>query len=76
MKLRTIWALHMAMPFKERVRRTVDVFAQETAAHLPKSLKYYVTLQQIGKATMDSRNVPGATVEEILPKLDRPKWMP
>jgi hypothetical protein len=45
----------------------------ELARKLPKRLKYYVTLQQIGKATLDSPNVLGTRLEDILKNLETPK---
>jgi hypothetical protein len=72
MKLSTIWSLP-SMTTPERLRRTRDWAAMELAAILPVRLKYYVTLQQIGKATMDSPNVPATKLEDILRKLEMPK---
>lgn len=72
MKLTTIWTIP-AMPLTERLRRTRDWAAQEFAARLPKRIKYFVTLQQIGKATMTSPNVPATPLDEILRNLDAPK---
>jgi hypothetical protein len=68
----TIWTIP-AMSLTERLRRTRDWAAQEFAARLPKRIKYFVTLQQIGRATMTSPNIPATPLEDILRNLDAPK---
>lgn len=74
MKLATIWSLPM-MTTPERLRRTRDWAAMELARKMPLRIKYFVTLQQIGKATMDSPNVPGTKLEDILKNLETPKGL-
>lgn len=73
MRFTTIWDPTMPLPFLERLIRTRDCVAMGVARHLPVRVRYWVTLQAIGKATATSKSVPGATVEEILPKLERPQ---
>jgi len=72
MKFWTIWTMP-AMSLAERLRRTRDCAAMGVARHLPLRIRYWVTLQEIGHATMKSKNVPASTVEEILPALRSPK---
>lgn len=74
MKLSTIWTLP-GMSFKERLRRTREWLAMYVAALVPLRIRYHVTLQEIGKATKDSWNIPATPLEDILRKLDRPKDM-
>lgn len=78
MNLRTIWALHMAMPLPERLRRTREWAAQKIAAHfIPKRIKYWVTVQQMAKvstkAPFQHWNPMSLTVQEIMEHMDRPK---
>lgn len=72
MKLSTIWTIS-AMSFPERLRRTRDWFAMEVAARLPKRIRFWATIIEIGKATQHSPNIPDTTLEEILDNLDAPK---
>lgn len=74
MRLSTIWTLQ-GMSTIEKLRRTRDWGAMEIAAHLPKRIRYWTTVQELGRATMTSANVPATTVDEVLQKLDRPKSM-
>lgn len=69
MKLRTIWTIP-AMSLRERLRRTSDWTAQEVAARLPKRIRYWATLQLIGRATMTSPDVPATPLSDILRKLE------
>ena len=71
MKFTTIWTMP-GMAFEERLIRTRDWAAIEVAAHLPKRVRYWCTLREIGKATMDSPNVPATPLDEILQHLDSP----
>jgi hypothetical protein len=68
MKLTTIWSIP-AMSLTERLRRTADWGAQAIASSLPQRIRYWVAIQQIAGATMDSPNVPATPLESILPKL-------
>lgn len=60
-------------PLKERIIRTKNWVAQEVAARLPKSVKYWATMQSMAHATMTSKNVPATPLDEILRNLDEPK---
>lgn len=73
MKFTTIWDPTMPLPLRERLKRTRDWAAMEIGAHLPLRIRYWVTLQEIGKATMTSKNVPATPLDEILQKLDSPQ---
>ena len=72
MRLSTIWTIKM-MSLSERLRRTRDWGTMKVASHLPLRLRYWVTLLEIGKATMDSENVPATPLDEILRNLETPK---
>lgn len=60
-------------PLSERLRRTRDWAAMTVAAHLPLRVKFWCSILQIGKATMDSPNIPATPLDEILRKLPAPK---
>lgn len=72
MRFKTIWSLP-AMSFSERLRRTRDWFAQKVATALPVRVRYWVTMQEVGRATMTSPNIPATPLEEVLRNLDAPK---
>lgn len=72
MRFWTIWT-QPATRLSERLRRTRDWAAMTVAAHLPVRIRYWVTLQEIGHATMKSKNVPATTLDEILPELRKPR---
>jgi len=72
MRFTTIWTIP-AMTLRERLSRTRDWAAQEVAARLPKRIRYWTTLQEIGRATMTSPHVPATPLDEILRNLDTPK---
>lgn len=74
MRFSTIWTLR-GMGFMERCRRTRDCAAFGVARHLPLRVKYWTAIHMIGKATMDSPNVPATPLDEILQKLPCPKSM-
>ena len=74
MRLRTIWSMP-AMTLAERLRRTREWAAMEVAAHLPLRVKYWATMQGIGKATINSPDVPATTLADILRNLPAPKNM-
>ena len=72
MRFKTIWSLP-AMSLGERLRRTRDWAAQKIASSLPVRVRYWVTLQEVGKATMTSPNVPATPLDEVIRNLDAPK---
>lgn len=72
MRLRLIWTMP-AMTMTERFRRTRDWAALAVASKLPLRLRYWVTLQEIGRATMKSENVPATPLDEVLRGLATPK---
>jgi hypothetical protein len=43
------------------------------AGRLPKRLRYFVTLQAIAKATVNSPNIPATPLDEVLRNLEMPK---
>lgn len=72
MRLRAIWTIP-AMTLAERLRRTRDWAAMAVAARLPLRIRYWVTIQMVGKATMSSPNVPATPLDEVLRHLPAPK---
>jgi hypothetical protein len=54
----------------ERLRRTKEWAFMETARRLPRRIRYWVTIQEIAKATIDSKNVPATPIDEVLKRLD------
>lgn len=54
----------------ERLRRSVDWAAFESAARLPKRIKYWATIQGVAKATRNSPHIPAEPLESILKNLD------
>ena len=74
MRFWTIWSMP-AMTFTERLARTREWAAMEIGAHLPRRIRYWVTLQEIAKATTHSPNVPATPLEDILQNLDAPKTL-
>jgi hypothetical protein len=55
----------------ERLRRTLEWATMETAAKLPQRLKYWVTMQELAKATTTSKNIPATPLDEILRRLEK-----
>lgn len=72
MHLKTIWTTP-AMSLGERLRRTREWFFMGLARRLPVRLRYYVAMNEIGDATMDSPNIPATPLSDIIRKLERPK---
>lgn len=68
MRLKTIWTLP-SMSTMERLRRTREWTAMEVARKLPRKVKYWVTIQELAKATKDSVNVPATPLDDILKNL-------
>lgn len=72
MKLTTIWTCR-AMTLRERLARTREWAAMRVAANLPLRVRYWVTILELGAATMDSENVPATTLNDIMKNLNQPK---
>ena len=72
MRFFTIWSIP-AMTITERLRRTRDWAAMEFGARLPLRVRYWVTMSEIGRATMTSPNIPATPLDEVLKNLDHPK---
>ena len=68
MRFFTIWSIP-SMPIRERLNRTLDWLFITLSMWLPKKLRYWVTMLEIGKATADSPNVPATTLDTILRNL-------
>lgn len=69
MRLKTIWTIP-SMSTMERLRRTREWATMEVARRLPKRLRYWVTMQEIAKATRNSPNIPATQLDEVLKNLD------
>lgn len=63
----------MPMAFRERLHRTRETLNLMAVKFVPRRLRYWVTLCEIGKATMTSKNVPGTPLDEILKNLEAAK---
>jgi hypothetical protein len=68
MKLSTIWSSQY-MSTTERFRRSFEWGAMTTARHLPKRIRYWTTLIEIGKAVRDSPDIPATPLGQILKNL-------
>lgn len=68
MKFTTIWSLR-GMALKERISRTLDLWSMSLADILPKRVVFWITLRQIGKATMTSQNVLATSLDNVLQNL-------
>lgn len=75
MRFRTIWDPRLNFSARERLSRTRDSLTMALAAKLPLRLRYWVTMQEIGRATMDSPNVPATPLCKVLSGLQAPKGM-
>jgi hypothetical protein len=72
MRFRTIWTIP-ATSFVERLRRTRDWVAMTIGARLPLRIRYWVTILEIGHATVNSPNVPATPLHDVLNNLRTPK---
>lgn len=72
MKMRTIWTLRN-MSLKERLIRSRECGAMFIGRNLPKEIRYWTTLQELAKATVESKNIPATPLDEVLQKLDGPR---
>jgi hypothetical protein len=69
MKFTSIWFPGYPMALKEKVSRTLDLWSMILADILPKRVVYWITMRQIGKATMTSQNVPATSLDNVLQNL-------
>lgn len=75
MRFTTIWTLP-SLPLGERILRTRDWAAQEVGRRLPVRVRYWVTLQEMAKATMNNDGpIMGTPMDDIIKNLERPKRM-
>lgn len=72
MRFWTIWTIP-ACSLLERLQRTRDWAAMAVGARLPVRIRYWVTVLELGKATMKSPNVPATPLSDILRNLEAPK---
>lgn len=72
MRFWTIWSIP-CMSIKERLLRTREWGAMTIAAHLPKRVRYWTTMIELGRATAKSDNVMAEPLDSILQNLDAPK---
>lgn len=74
MRFITIWTLS-DMAFTERLRRTREWGNWKLAALLPKRLRYFTTMLEIGKATTKmpaDTVIPAIPLDTLLQKLEAP----
>lgn len=71
MRLTTIWTIQ-AMDLSERLRRTRDWAAMTAAARMPKRVRYWGTMLEIGKAVSTSPDVPATPLDEVLKNMAHP----
>jgi hypothetical protein len=69
MRFTTIWDFTMPMALRERINRTLDLWAMCMADWLPKRAVYWITMRQLGRATMTSQNVPATSLDNVLTNL-------
>lgn len=73
MRLKTIWTLP-AMSIRERVRRTVDLFALQIAAKMPDRVRLWATILSINEVAarpeFSRRAIGSITVDDLLRKED------
>lgn len=72
MRLTTILFMP-SLSLRERFIRLRDWAAREFGARLPLRVRYWVTLQEVGRATMKSPNVPATPLGDVLQGLESPK---
>lgn len=68
MRFTTIWSLP-GLPLRERITRTLDLWAMLVYDILPKRVVYWIAIRAIGKATMTSQNVPATSLDNVLQNL-------
>lgn len=69
MHFTSIWFPGYPMSLKEKINRTIDLWSMCAADWLPKRVVYWITMRQIGKATMTSQNVPATSLDNVLTNL-------
>lgn len=68
----TIWTVPK-MDLRERINRTKEWGAIVIAGKLPKRVRYWTTIREMGKATKNMDEIMSASLDEILKNLDSPK---
>ena len=74
MRLRTIWTVP-CMTVQERLRRTQNWLAMTIGAKLPLRVRYWVTMQELGKTVVLGPEGLHITLDEVVKRLDTPKDM-
>lgn len=69
MHFMSIWFPGYPMSLRERIDRTLDLWAMCMVDWLPKRASYWITMRMIGKATMTSQNVPATSLDNVLTNL-------
>jgi hypothetical protein len=65
----SIWFPGYPMALKEKIDRTLDLWAMCMDDWLPKRASYWIAMRQIGRATMTSQNVPATSLDNVLENL-------
>lgn len=69
MHFTSIWFPGYPMSLKEKIERTKDLWSMCVDDILPKRVRYWVAMREIGKATMTSQNVPATSLDNVLRNL-------
>jgi hypothetical protein len=73
MRFTSIWFPGYPMSVREKIERTKDLWAMNIHGVLPKRVRYWVAMRQIGLATMTSQNVPATSLDNVLRNLGNVK---
>lgn len=73
MRFTSIWFPGYPMALREKIERTKDLWAMRMDDILPKRVRYWVAMREIGKATMKSEHVPATTLDNVLRNLGNVK---
>lgn len=73
MKLKTIWTT-FGLSFRERLRRTVDLFAMQVAFKMPDRVRMWATIVSINEVAarpeFNRKAIGSITVDDLLSKVD------
>lgn len=72
MKIIDIWSMK-GFSIKERILRTRDSIAMSVAKRVPLRIRYWITINALAAASIDSKNVPATPLDEVLKNLESPK---
>jgi hypothetical protein len=67
------WVRGFPLPMREKIERTKDLWSMNVDDILPKRVRYWIAMREIGKATMTSQNVPATSLDNVLTNLGNVK---